>query len=690
MAYRAYTLHAALCSLLMLFAGCSATPPPIARPPSPPAESAGDDPYKALEDGSSLDVLRYIAAEEAYTAARLKPLQRLQHRLFQEMLSRYSRQTPDVPLQIGDYEYFSRKEAGAGHASYWRRRIGTAGPSEPLLDPNILFAALPEASLRDVAFSPDQSWIAYTADVSGKENYKLFLMPMGAKSAHDLGVNFVHGIEWDAASKKIYAVTGDALRGSKLLDVNLQSGEKNILFLESDPARHLVLSRSKDGKFLFLDSQSEINSTIHALDLQIPSPKLAVVRADSTGSGGTIEHIDERFIYSAGDRRTLFVKDQNLRPTPLAEVFMRSHGGALIEDFEIFANHIVLYERIGFKSFIVVRDLQSGDEDTIEFPDEQYTLRKSINLNFKSPSFRFSLSTFTAPARTYEYNFSDRRALPVPADAGEHESRYESLMLSAPLQDGSAIPISLVYKKGLQMSAATPLLLYGYGAYGTVDFPQFDRDRQSLLDRGYIYAIAHVRGGGFGGPAWHAAGRAQFKENSISDYIRCAEFLIESGLTNPQKLVAFGRSAGGALVMASAQRRPELFGLVIGEVPFLDVVGGMSNPSHPLTQREYDEWGDARNQKSRAEMLRYSPYQNITRRQMPPLFLSASLNDQVVPFSDALKFVARTRHERPGADVLLHVSTAMPHTGPQTIEEQLREKALQFSLIIDTGSRSSS
>jgi oligopeptidase B len=651
------------------------------------------DDYFWLRDRSDPAVMAYLEEENRYTASVMRRTEALQEQLYQEMRGRIKETDLSVPERVDEYFYYSRTETGGQYPILCRRR-GEYGEEEILLDQNPLAAGHGYFRLGASAVSPDHRLLAYSVDTSGAEEFALFIknLATGELLAERI-VNTSHGMAWANDSRTLfYIILDEAHRPCCLYRhmVGANPSEDVLAYFEPDASFFLDISRTRSRAYLLLDISSHSTSEVRFVSADRPDGPFRVVQPRVPGTEYTVSHHGDRFFITTNDAAPNFRLVQAPMATP-----GREHWSAVLpyrpevklDATDAFREHLVVYERASGLRQIRVLELGSGDEHLISFPEPVYTVRAHDNPEFDTTLLRFTYSSLVTPRSVVDYDLG-RRTWTVRKRTevlgGYDPSLYRSERLFATAPDGTPVPISLVYRLPLQLDGHRRLLLNGYGAYGLSYDPMFSTNALSLLDRGFVVAIAHVRGGEEMGRAWYEGGRLLNKRSSFTDFIAAAEYLIGAGYTSPGRLVINGGSAGGLLMGAVTNMRPELFRAVLAEVPFVDVVNTMLDASLPLTVIEYDEWGNPNDRAAYEYIRSYSPYDNVVAQHYPHMLVTAGLNDRRVAYWEPAKWTARLRARKTDENrLLLRTNMGAGHGGASGRYDYLREIAFKYAFVLD-------
>lgn len=657
------------------------------------------DPYHWLRDREDPETLAYLEAENAYADAVMAPTGPLQQALYDEFLSRIQESDESVPVRRGPWLYYSRTEEGKQYSIHCRRPAsGTerdfdfpAADEQVILDGNELAEGQPYFALGAAEESHDHRLLAYAVDLKGDEKYTLRVRNLeDGSELPDTAEGLATSLEWSPDGRYLFYTTLDeAHRPYRLYRHQLgrPTDEDVLVYEEGDERFFLVAYTSKDRRWLIVASQSNTTSEARLLSLDRPTgtPRLVEPRRESIEY--EIDVQDERLLVLTNDDAVNFrlceapVDDPgraNWRDVVAHEPRVK------LEGVEVFRRHLVLTERVdGVLGLRVIGERTHR----IEFDEPVRTVFSSGDSEYDAGSVRFVYSSPVSPRTVYDYDLSSRERVlrkRQPVLGGYDPSRYRCERIEATAADGTRVPISLLYRADREPRPG-PLLLYAYGAYGISSDPSFDSTRFSLIDRGFVFAIAHVRGGGDLGRPWYDSGKLEHKANTFTDFVACAETLIEKGWTTTERLAIRGGSAGGLLIGAVVNLRPDLFEAAIAKVPFVDVVNTMSDPTLPLTVTEWEEWGDPREPGAYRTMRAYSPYDNVGAHDYPHLLIMGGLNDPRVAYWEPAKWAARLRATKVGERlVLLRTEMGAGHGGPSGRYDYLRELALEYAFLIVT------
>jgi oligopeptidase B len=670
---------------------------PPAAPIVPQAQALhGDmrvDHYAYMRNRENPDVLAYLEAENTYAAAMTKHTEALQETLYQEMLARIKEDDSQVPVKKDDWFYYSRTEKGKAYPIYCRKHGSLDAAEAVFFDQNAAAEGHAFYQLGALEVSPDHNLLALLVDTSGYEDFVLQVKDlrtgeMRADRADRLGF----GLAWASDSRTIFYVTMDAAKRADQVWRHRIGDERSLdasVYKDDDVRFNVDVNRSRSGQFVLISSTSFTSGETWLLDANMPdaAPILVAPRAD--GVEYDVSHGGEWFyiLTNRDGARDFKVMRANVSRPEAWEEWLPHRAGVFVENVEVFRDFVVVQERQRGLRMLGVTRLDTIDSHYVDFPEAAYGVFVNENPEYATPVFRFTYSSLVTPNSVCDYDPASRTRELLKRDevlGGYDPSAYAVERLMAPARDGTLIPISLVYRKPLTRDGWRPLLLYAYGAYGYTMEPTFDSRRFSLIDRGFTYAIAHVRGGQEMGRAWYDAGKMRNKANSFFDFIDCAEFLVRERYTAPDRLAANGASAGGLLMGAIVNMRPDLFRTVVAEVPFVDVINTMLDASIPLTAQEWEQWGNPLNADDYAYLKTYSPYDNVERKPYPRLLVTSGVNDSRVAFWEPAKWVARLRALKTDRNpLLLKMNLGAGHGGSSGRYEKLREQAFRYAFILD-------
>ncbi|MGH9369706.1 MAG: S9 family peptidase, partial [Thermoanaerobaculia bacterium] len=638
-------LAASLIALPLAAADAAETRPPMAKKNTKTTDIHGDklqDDYFWLRERSNPEVRAYLEEENRYADAFMKGTEAFQEKLYGEMLGRIKQTDLTVPWRMRGFYYYTRTETGKQYPIYCRKKESLEAPEQVLLEVNEMAKGERFMAIGDWDVTDDGDVLAYTTDNTGFRNYTLHVKDLATGKLFPETVEKVSSVAWAADNKTLFYSADDAAkRPYRLYRHTLGTDPKTdaLVYEEKDEMFRVAVFRSRSRKYLLLDSGSHTANEWRLLPAETPSGEWRLVAAREKDHEYDVSHKGDLLYIrtNSGGCRNFRVMT-----APLADPrrenwkeIVPCREDVMISGVDLFANHMVLREREDGLQQIRITDLALGQSHRIAFPDPVYSAYPQDNVEFDTSTFRYNYQSLTTPQSVYDYDIATRKSTLLKRTevlGGYDPERYQSERRYATASDGTKIPISLVYRKGLEKNGKNPALLYGYGSYGSSIFPGFSSNRASLLDRGVVYAIAHIRGGGEMGKKWHDQGRMLSKKNSFTDFIACAEALIADKYTSKDRLVIEGGSAGGLLMGVVTNMRPDLFKAVVNHVPFVDVINTMLDPSLPLTVGEFEEWGNPQIPEQYAYMKSYSPYDNIAAKDYPPMLVKTSFDDSQVMY----------------------------------------------------------
>jgi oligopeptidase B len=689
----ATTLITAAIAGSTLLAQSGSTPPAAARVPhttSIHGYTLSDD-YFWLRQKSNPEVTKYLEAENAYTESVMGPTKPLQETLYKEMLGRIKQTDLSVPSRIGEYFYYSRTEEGRQYPYMCRRQGSMVGPEEILLDLNKLAEGHKFLGLGAYAVSDDANWLAYSLDTTGYRQYVLRVKDLRTGRESSERIERVGAVVWATDNKTLVYSTEDEVskRSDKVFRHVVGEAESQLIFEEKDELFDVYATRSLDKKIIFLNSAAKTSNEVRFLPAATPAAPPVVVAPRETGHEYDADHYGGELFITTNRR----AKNFRVVKAPLADPseknwkpFIDHQPAVRIGGLKFFANHLVVSERERGLSYLRVIDMRTGASHRIATEEPDYALSLASNPEFETTTVRFNYQSMVTPSSVYDYDLQtkERTLLKRTEVLGGYDpARYESKRIWAVARDATKVPVSIVYRKGTKIDGTAPMLLYAYGSYGASQAPTFSSNRLSLLDRGVIYALAYIRGGGELGEEWREQGRMKRKMNTFTDFIDCAEYLIKNKYTSSDRLVIQGGSAGGLLMGAAVNLRPDLFKASVAQVPFVDVINTMLDASLPLTTSEYIEWGNPNIKADFDYMMKYSPYDNIKAQRYPSMLVHVSLNDSQVPYWEGAKFVARLRVTRTDTNpLLLKTNMGAGHGGASGRYDALRELAFTYAYML--------
>ncbi|OBQ54248.1 S9 family peptidase [Tamlana sp. s12] len=655
------------------------------------------DNYYWLNDRENPEVIDYLNKENDYTKALMAHTEDFQKTLFEEMKSRIKEDDTSVPYKLNGYWYITKYEAGKDYPIYTRKKGSLDAEEEILFDCNEMAKDQAYFSLGGLSISPDNTMAAFAVDLVSRRQYTIQIKNLVTGEIYSDEIkNTTGSAVWASDNKTLFYTRKDAvtLRSEKVFKHKIHSDSKDDVevFYEADETFNTFVYKSKSKKYIIIGSSSTLSSEYRFLDADTPDEDFTIFQERTENLEYTIAHYDDSFyIISNIDKATNFkISKTNLKDT--SKEFWKDviphRNHVLIEDLEIFNDYLVVNERENGLNKLRIMSWDGKEDYYLPFESETYTTYIGNNPDFESPILRYSYNSLTSPSSVIDYNFktkeSDIKKEQEVLGGKFNKENYESKRIWATARDGVKVPMSLVYKKGVKFDGSAPLLQYAYGSYGSTIDPSFSTVRLSLLDRGFIYAIAHIRGGEYLGREWYENGKLLTKMNTFTDYIDCSKYLIDQKYTSNKHLYAYGGSAGGLLMGAVINMNPELYNGVLAAVPFVDVVTTMLDDTIPLTTGEYDEWGNPNEEEYYHYMKSYSPYDNVKAQEYPNMLVTTGLHDSQVQYWEPAKWVAKLRTEKTDSNkLLLHTDMDSGHGGASGRFESLKEVALEYAFLLD-------
>jgi len=674
--------------------------PPIAaaRPHAVESPHGGRiDPYYWLRDDERADpeVLEYLREENAYRERSMAALKPLEDALYEEIIARLKQDDSTVPYRKSGYWYSTRYETGKEHPIFVRRKDAPGAPEEILLDANLLAAPHDYYQISALEVSPDSNWLAFCEDTVGRRQYALRFKNLESGELHATSIaNVEADLAWTADSRSLLYVEKDP---ETLLGIYVKrhvlgedSARDELLFEQTDKSFYTGVSKSKSDGYIFIHMESTLSSEWRYARADDPALQFEVFLAREPDHEYELEHLGDSFIVRSNWRARNF----RVARAPIAAHVDRARwidlvahrDDVLIEEFDVFERFLALSVRSGGLSKVSIKPLD-GAEFCIASEEAAYSATLSINPEMDTEVLRYVYSSLTTPNTVYDYDVRTREQVMRKRDPvlGNFDpANYRTELLFAAARDGARVPISVVYRSDFKRDGTAPLLQYAYGAYGLSIDPVFSSARLSLLDRGVVFAIAHVRGGQEMGRAWYDAGRQLHKKNSFNDFLDATRALVALGYAAADKVLAMGGSAGGLLMGAIANMGAAHYRAIVAQVPFVDVVTTMLDDTIPLTSNEYDEWGNPREAEYYAYMLEYSPYDNVAAQAYPALLVTTGLWDSQVQYYEPAKWVAKLRALKTDDHaLLLHVEMEAGHGGKSGRFQRYREIALEYAFLLD-------
>jgi len=687
---------------ILIFSGCvdnkNTMKPPVAKKINKELTAHDQtriDPYYWLNERENQEVISYLEAENAYTSAMLKHTEEFQTELYDEIVGRIKQTDMSVPYKRNGYYYYSRYEEGKEYPVYCRKKGTLEAEEEIMLNVNEMAEGYSYFQVGGISVSHNNKIIAYGVDTVSRRKYTIHFKDLETGELYDDAIQNTTGYApWAADNKTVFYTRKDevTLRPDKIYKhvLGAEPAADPMIYHEEDETFRTVVSLSKSMEYIMIGSFSTLSTEYRFLNSSKPDGEFKVFQARQPDLEYFISHYKDKFYI----RTNLDAKNFRLMETPVVKTGMKHwkeviphREDVLLEDYEVFNKYLALQERINGLTEIRILSHNGKKDFYIEFDEQTYMVYLSTNLDFDTDLLRYGYTSMTIPNSVYDYNMKtgDAELLKRQEVVGGYDpDEYFAERMFATAPDGAKVPISLVYKKGFAKDGSNPTVLYGYGSYGSSMDPYFSSVRLSLLDRGFVYAIAHVRGGEEMGRWWYEDGKLLKKKNTFTDFISCAEFLIAEKFTSEEKIFAMGGSAGGLLVGAVVNMRPELFKGVIAVVPFVDVVTTMLDESIPLTTGEYDEWGNPNEKEYYEYMLSYSPYDNVEVKDYPAMLVTTGLHDSQVQYWEPAKWVAKMRDMKTDDKLLvLWINMDYGHGGASGRFQRYKEVALEYAFMID-------
>lgn len=652
------------------------------------------DNYYWMNDRNNPKVIEYLKAENEYTESALKPTEKLQEKLFEEMKGRIKEDDESVPYKKNGYYYYTRYEKGKEYPIYCRKKGTLEAEEEVMLNVNEMAEGYEFYQATGLSVSPDNKLLAYGIDTVGRRKYTIHIKNLETGEVYDDRVPVTTGrAVWANDNETLFYTKKhpETLRSFKIFrhKLGMDTSQDKEIYHESDATFSTGVNKSKSGDYIFISSHSTMADEYRFLDASKPSGSFNVIQPRERGLEYSVAHYGDYFYivtnWDAKNFRLMKTLTNKSEKENWEEVIPHRED-VFLDDIEVFSDYMAVEERKNGLTQIGIHEWDNEDTHYIEFDEEVYAANISSNYAYDTKLLRFSYSSMTTPRTTYDYDMKTHKREQKKQEEvlGDFDSEnYEAKRLWAKADDGTEIPISMVYRKGIEKNGKNPTLLYGYGSYGATIDARFSTTRLSLLDRGFIFAIAHIRGSQYLGRDWYEDGKLLNKKNTFTDFNDCAEHLINENYTNPDNLYAMGGSAGGLLMGAVINMQPELYNGVVAAVPFVDVVTTMLDENIPLTTSEFDEWGNPKEEKYYEYMLSYSPYDNVKEQGYPNMLVTSGLHDSQVQYWEPTKWVAKLRDKKTDDNILLlHTNMEAGHGGASGRYEALRETAREYAFIL--------
>ena len=709
--------------LALIAAGCQNAPDPMSNTPAPQPPVALEKPHAitahghtrsdeyfwmrlsedqrnaAEPDAHTRQVIDHLTAENTYTEAVLTPIKSLRETLFQEMKGRMKETDLSVPYRENGYWYHYRYEEGKEYPIHVRRADGEGASEQDFLNENVLAEGTSYFDLGDFEVSPGNGIVGYSVDTVGRRQYDIRFRDLATGTdLPDVITNTGGGCAFADDRTVFYPRKDSTLRSYRIYRHILGTDPVTdvVVFEEKDPAYSCDVYRSQSDQFVIITTESTLSSEHRYLPVAQPLEEFRLFLPREEEHEHTVMHVKAHdgqpgkwYIvtnWKALNFRLMECAESDTRDKRKWKEVLAHRQEVLLEDVDAFRDHLVFSERREGLTHLRIRRLSDGQEHEIAFNDPAYVAYTGTNPEWDTDKLRYGYTSLTTPSSVFEYDLNTRATMLLKQQevvGGFQAGDYASERIWAPARDGVQVPVSIVYRKGTPLNGSAPLLLYGYGSYGHSIEPTFSSARLSLLDRGFIFAIAHIRGGEEMGRDWYETGKMEHKMNTFTDFIDVADHLDKQRYADPKRLFCLGGSAGGLLVGAVVNMRPDRWKAVVAAVPFVDVVTTMLDESIPLTTGEFDEWGDPKEKEAYDRMLAYSPYDNVKSQAYPALLVTTGLHDSQVQYWEPAKWVARLRkHHQGPAPILLHTNMDAGHGGASGRFEMLKEVALNYAFLL--------
>jgi oligopeptidase B len=666
-------------------------PPTAARRPHATrihGRTLTDDYFWLRQKGDS-DVVHYLEAENAYTSAVMKPTEPLQQSLYDEMLRRIKQTDLTAPYREGQFLYYSRTEEGKQYPVYVRTAVGST-KEIVLLDENEMAKGHTFYAFGGIRVSDDGNLLAFTVDTTGYRQYTLHVKDLRTGEVLPDHVDRTTSLAWAAESRTVFVTTEDSItkRSDKFWRHTVGTATSTLLYDEKDELFDLYSYRSRDRAMVFLGSAAKTSSEVRYVRADQPTAPLAIVVPRAKGHEYDVEFDAGKFFIrtNRGAKNFRIVTAPVATPARGWKEVVAHDPRVKIEGQDFFRDYIVVAERENGLPYLRIIDKQTGQSHRISTPEPVFALSLGTNRQYDASAIQFDYTSLVTPRSTFSYDMGTRARtlLKQQEVAGYDPAQYASKRLWATAHDGVKVPVAVVYRKGTKLDGSAPMLLYAYGSYGYSIDPTFSSNRLSLLDRGFVYAQPSIRGGGELGEPWREAGRMMKKMNTFTDFIDVADYLIKGRYTSADRLMIEGGSAGGLLMGAVTNMRPDLFKAVVAQVPFVDVINTMLDATLPLTTSEYIEWGNPNEKPAFDYMIRYSPYDNVKAQPYPAMLVEVSYNDSQVPYWEGSKLVAKLRSLKTNDNpLLLKATMGAGHGGSSGRYDRLHEIAFEYAFMVN-------
>jgi oligopeptidase B len=670
--------------------------PPVAKPIPKELKAFGEtrqDPYFYMRYREDPVVMDYIKAENAYTANVMKPMEPLADKVYQEILSRIKQTDMSLPSRFEGYFYYSKTEEGKQYSVSARKKGSLDAAEEVLFDQNEMAKGQKFFSMGGMSLSPDQKLAAYSTDITGYREYTMRIRDLTTgKDLPDV-VEKIAGTVWAEDGKTLfYGKQQPKTKRSYQIWKHVMgtaASEDKLVYEEKDERFNIGVGKTLSKKYLVITISSGLTSEYRYLDAKTPEGEFRPLIPRKEGISYSVSHHSDHFYIRINDKG----RDFRVVKAPIADPaeqnwkeVIPAQKGLYVQGMTMLARHAVYLLRVNGLHTLRVVDLAKNESHDIKFEEQAYSLSFGGNAEFDTDVLRFSYSSMVTPTSTFDYDMVTRKRTLMKQQevlGGYNPANYVVERLMATSSDGTKVPVTVAYKKGFKKDGSAPVLLYGYGSYAIPMDPSFSGSRLSLMDRGFAYAIAHIRGGTDMGYSWYEDGKLMKKKNTFRDFIASAEMLIAQKFTSPKRLVIEGASAGGLLVGAVSNSRPELFQAVIAGVPFVDVVSSLQDKTIPLSTTDIDEFGDPEKQEYYEYMKSYSPYDNVVAAKYPNMYIFSSMNDSQVPYWEPVKWTAKLRANQKGENkILLNMNMDAGHGGASGRYDRIKELAKSYAFAI--------
>jgi len=653
------------------------------------------DEYYWLNQRGNDDVISYLNEENDYRDEYMKDYKPLEDKIFQEIKSRIKEEDSSVPYFYNDYFYYTRYEKDKQYPIYCRKKSSLDNKEEILIDANVMSMGHDYFRVGMIEISPDNKTMAYSIDTVSRRIYTIHFMDLETRKISDNNIpNSSGSITWANDNKTIFYNSKDleTLRSDRVMRYEIGENENGYeVYYEKDETFSVFSYKTKSDKYIVVGSSSTLSQEYRILNADNPKGKFKMFQTRVEGLEYSISHFNDRwFVVTNKDEATNFklMSCPELKTSSNNWVdYINHRDNVLLEGIEVFDDFLVVTERENGLRRVDIRPWSATESHYINFEEEAYSLYSSDNPQMNTTKFRYSYSSMTTPNSVIEYDMitKEKKVMKETEVLGGdfNKSNYESKRIWAEARDGKKVPVSLVYRKDMFKEGQNPLLLYGYGSYGNTINASFSSVRLSLLNRGFVYAIAHIRGSQYLGRSWYDDGKMFNKKNTFTDFIDAGKFLINEGYAKENQLFAMGGSAGGLLMGAVANMAPDLFRGIVAGVPFVDVVTTMLDEDIPLTTFEYDEWGNPNNKESYDYMLSYSPYDQVEGKNYPAIFITTGYHDSQVQYFEPAKWIARLRDRRTNNEpLLMYCNMEAGHGGASGRFEAYKETAMEYAFFV--------